>query len=252
MDNPILVKLQAAEKTLAGLKVILLGGVYQASTSRMASGGQVLSRGIELGAVGTAKVMSLGTKSIKSALPRNEVNREIPRIVVTGSAYAKHVTEHVLEISSSILGALNKMTANLASLTACYVKNSSGGLMSKAIETSGISQATVDEITSEIQDVGEGMLGATFAAYAGMESAAHILASALHENTVEIVTHCYGLHAADALNSAGEVVGNVVLAGRNAGQLMSPRDIVINSTKEAGRCLALDKCNPNPNPSAQT
>lgn len=87
------------------------------------------------------------------------------------------------------VASLTKITANLAHLTACYIKCSTAPLVNKALESTGVSQSTVDQIISEIKDIGEGIVAGGFAAYAGMEEAANILAAALNNNTVEIISH---------------------------------------------------------------
>ncbi|ODN04285.1 Spartin [Orchesella cincta] len=205
------------------------------------AGGQLVSRGLELGAVGTVNAISLGTNCIKSSITRQDGDCQIHPLVVNGVVCAKDITGKVVEISSSILSALASMTSNLASLTACYIKTSSGNVLNQIIESSGISQRTIDAITSELRDVGEGIVNGTVEAYAGLENAAVIMANALNSNTVEIVTHCYGPSAAQILQSAGEVVGNVTLAGIHVGHC-KPTEVVCRTVRKTGLALALDEC----------
>lgn len=61
-----------------------------------------MSRGLQLGALGTANALFLGTTCLKSALPKAENDADIPSTVVNGVIYAKNVTGQVVQISSAI------------------------------------------------------------------------------------------------------------------------------------------------------
>ncbi|CAL8096664.1 unnamed protein product [Orchesella dallaii] len=233
------------------------------------AGGQLISRGFEMSAIGTANAMSLGSNCIKSAIGREERNHEIHPLVENGVVCAKDLSGKLVDISSSILSSLAAMTSNLASLTACYIKTSSGNLLNELIERSGISQRTIDIITSEVKDIGDGIVSGSAEAYAGLENAATIMATALNSNTVDVVSYwyndvmqihttnffgfienlnfftyfvtSYGPAAARVLQSAGEVVGNVTLTGINVGHC-KPTEIAGTTVKKTGLALALEDC----------
>lgn len=55
-----------------------------------------------MGAQGTANIMTVGTRNIKSTLPRSGNQCEIPGVIVEGASYARDLTSRVLDLSSAI------------------------------------------------------------------------------------------------------------------------------------------------------
>lgn len=65
-------------------------------------GGELISRGLELGANGTARGLCIATTCLKNVLPKEEQNREIPSMVVDSVGYARETTGRVVELSANL------------------------------------------------------------------------------------------------------------------------------------------------------
>lgn len=53
----------------------------------------------------------------------------------------------------------------------------------------------------------------------------------------------YGPSAAEILQNAGEVFGNVALTGMTAGQVMNAENVIDTTSRQAGHTLAFNDCN---------
>lgn len=86
---------------------------------------------------------------------------------------------------------LAEITSNFAELTAGYIRAAATPLVVQLKDASGISQETIDMVAREAKDLGEGIVGGTADVYRGLENASRLLATALSNNTAEIVEHWY-------------------------------------------------------------
>ncbi|KAK8731802.1 hypothetical protein OTU49_007270 [Cherax quadricarinatus] len=210
--------------------------IQQSTSERIASGAEVLSKGVVWGAEKLGELISFGSESLKGYLQPVEQKKEIDPKWQSTARVARDVSGKAVKVSGYLLSQVGKATMALGKRLAPQIQKQSTRAIS---HFTGQNEQQASSNVEGVMEVAAGALRGASTIYMSLETAAATLASSITDNTVKVITHKYGDDAGHLADNTLYAVGQTALAGHNISSL-GVKGIAKRTAKDTGRALVYE------------